>query len=97
MIRRGTRVGRVPRGWEHFVSDGDGGMHVYLFSSFPAKYQRAFIWMPRMYFLYSFSHLNVSNHTFRVDFQIVPFNAEPPRFLAKPAWMAEAPLEASPH
>jgi hypothetical protein len=50
MIRRGTRVGRVPREWVHFVSDGDGGMHVYLLSSFPAKYQRAFIWMSRMYF-----------------------------------------------
>jgi hypothetical protein len=53
MIRRGTRVGRVPGGRVHFVSDGDGGMHVYLLSSFPAKCQRAFFWMSRVYFLHN--------------------------------------------
>jgi hypothetical protein len=50
MTRASTRVKEVPGGWVHFVSDGEWGMHVYLLSSFPAKYQRAFIWMPRVYF-----------------------------------------------
>lgn len=72
MIRLVTRVGLVPGGRVHFVSDDNGVMYVYLLSRFPAKYQRAFVWIPGMYFYLISTRRVMVIYTIELRYNICP-------------------------